>query len=248
GGSGVAGAGGSVNQPVCPNTSRGAAMVAVPVQNGAAYCVDRTEVTNAEYLAFLNSDETGTEVIPGNVCAWNTSFVPTASWPPVQNEANLPVVFVDWCDAAAYCAWAGKRLCGRVGGGAVGFDPPDTTESQWYRACSKNDAFKYPYGDEYEASRCNGNDYGVGNRVAAGSLACEGGYPGIEDMSGNVLEWDDSCASANGATDLCRVRGGSFEHDESHLRCDNEDYAHRQDKLYHVGIRCCADSLVAAPD
>ena len=254
GGSGNAGSGGSGNAgsgggPTCPATSRGATMVPVPVDNGASYCIDRTEVTNAEYQAFLSSPDAGaSEVIPSNPCSWNTSYVPTASWPPQSGEGNLPVVFVDWCDAKAYCAWAGKRLCGKVGGGAIAFDPPDSNESQWYRACSRNDARKFPYGDEYEPATCNGDDHGVGQRVAAGSMSCEGGYSNLEDMSGNVMEWDDSCGSTNGATDLCRVRGGSFEHDQSHLICGNGDSAHRQDKLYHVGIRCCADTSISTPD
>ena len=29
-------------------------------------------------------------------------------------------------------------------------------------------------------------------------------------MSGNVWEWEDSCQTQNGATDQCRLRGGSF--------------------------------------
>ena len=47
-----------------------------------------------------------------------------------------PIVWVDWCDAYAYCKGVGKRLCGAIGGGPVDFHTgyADTNQSQWYRA------------------------------------------------------------------------------------------------------------------
>jgi len=215
-------------------------MVHVAVDNGNSYCIDRTEVTNAEYLTYLNSPSI--DPVPVGVCAWDTTHVPSAAWPPDDpNAAARPVVYVDWCDAQAYCAWAGKRLCGRVGGGPVAHDP--VAAGEWYRACSGGTGLSYPYGNNYIGSACNGLDNGVGSTVAVGSkTTCVGGYAGIYDMSGNVLEWDDSCASSNGASDLCRVRGGSYEHGAANLVCANPDSTHRQDKLAQVGFRCCADA------
>jgi formylglycine-generating enzyme required for sulfatase activity len=208
-----------------------------------AYCIDRTEVTNAEYALFLDSATVEVEVVPVGACAFNTSRVPTALWPPSASENSLPVVFVDWCDAAAYCEWAGKRLCGRVGGGPIPYDNVAAPDGEWYRACSAAGDREFPYGDAYQPNACNGLDYGEAERVPVGTIpACQGGYSGLYDMSGNVFEWDDSCAGSDGASDSCRVRGGSYENVSANLRCDNPDYAHRQDKAGHIGIRCCANA------
>jgi hypothetical protein len=34
-------------------------------------------------------------------------------------SGNFPITNVDWCDAYAYCAGIGKRLCGKIGGGTL---------------------------------------------------------------------------------------------------------------------------------
>ena len=72
-------------------------------------CVDSTEVTNAHYQAFL--EQMPSAAAGPDVCDWNDSFVPQG-WPLATGTEDHPVGGVDWCDANAYCAWAGKRLCG----------------------------------------------------------------------------------------------------------------------------------------
>lgn len=84
-----------------------------PVDVGT-YCVDSTEVTGRQYLEFLAAKAGDTSGQPVD-CSWNTTFEPAADIDP--NE--YPVAFVDWCDALAYCTWAGKRLCGKIGGGPL---------------------------------------------------------------------------------------------------------------------------------
>lgn len=150
---------------------------------------------------------------------------------------------VDWCDARAYCAWAGKRLCGRIDGGAV---PAAVRSSaladEWYRACSAAGTRAFPYGDTYNPQACNGPARtGVNGRLPVASLAtCMGGYPGLFDMGGNLQEWEDSCDDG-GAAAACAVRGGSYA-STNDLSCIQQgSWARDRGGQSDVGIRCCSD-------
>jgi formylglycine-generating enzyme required for sulfatase activity len=127
GSSGAAGTGGSGGtEPVVEP----ATMVQLP----AGFWIDSTEVTRAQYRAWLQTKPTyGGQ--PAE-CSWNDDYTPGCHW-PAGEEPNHPVVCVDWCDAYAYCQGVGKRLCGKIGGGPNGIDDyADATKSQWYYACS----------------------------------------------------------------------------------------------------------------
>jgi formylglycine-generating enzyme required for sulfatase activity len=158
---------------------------------------------------------------------------------------------VNWCDAYMYCAWAGKRLCGNPDGGSS--DPNNANNpviDEWYRACSHNadGLHVYPYGLTYDASACNGADYDAQSPLRSLST-CQGGYPGIFDMSGNVIEWEDSCTptptspdagDTSGASDFCNVRGGSFLSTGSQITCDLGILVQRWGGGNDNGFRCCS--------
>jgi sulfatase modifying factor 1 len=79
----------------------------VAIRVGAApntFCIDATEVTNAQYRAFLAAKGSDLGGQP-ETCTWNTSYLPGV-WPVPPTLDGFPVVTVDWCDAHAYCAWA----------------------------------------------------------------------------------------------------------------------------------------------
>ena len=193
------------------------------------YCIDSTEVTESQYAAFITAKGSDTSGQPA-YCAWNTSYAPRTSggctptsFDPT-NRPNHPVKCVDWCDAYAYCAWAGKRLCGRVTGGPL---TPGSALGAWQAACSREGTRAYPYGNNYIGNYCVSADYdGVSGyqpstdvlRPVASLPTCEGGYPGIWDMSGNLWEWEDSCDASSGADDTCQIRGSSFQQGDREQR------------------------------
>jgi formylglycine-generating enzyme len=181
----------------------------------AGYCIDGREVIEEKWAAFLAADA---GKLPTE-CAFKTGFSAGSA-----RGAALPVSDVDWCDAFAYCAWAGKRLCGA---------------QEWTKACTGGTSRVYPYGDVFDDQKCNGGPLGA--PAAPGTFAqCVGPIPGIVDMSGNMDEWTRACATQTGATDLCESRGGDWKNDPAtELMCSSALARPRDTILDYVGFRCC---------
>src|SRR5215472_11328194 len=72
----------------------------------AGFCIDKTEVTNERYVAFLIA--TGADGGGTGACDGTSVF----EGPGAESFAHpqFPIRGVDWCAAKAYCEWAGKRL------------------------------------------------------------------------------------------------------------------------------------------
>jgi formylglycine-generating enzyme required for sulfatase activity len=244
----------------CPSN-----MIAVPAPGRAgAYCVGATEVTVDEYKAFYEASLANpTLVALPAACAFKTTYNPGFR----RDGGATPITAIDWCDAYAYCAWIGGHLCGRIGGGTLittsSLPQNDPAQSQWYDGCSMAGNQKFPYGDTYDPEKCNGAER-TGSGDGPDPLpvksvpTCQGAYPGLFDMSGNVSEWTDECDQpASSATacspdgdggrtcDFCAVRGGTWRHynpppEADHVACAAIDSDPRDHKLGELGLRCCA--------
>ena len=173
---------------------------------------------------------------------------------------------VDWCDARAYCEWAGKRLCAGLGGRE---EPPDPREgdpgsSEWQFACTNGGTTAYPYGAQYIAGKCvdkrsssaivspprpacTGPGCAVGaqsetadRRIGSvGSRQCTGTsepFNRIFDLSGGLLEWTATCDEKE---QNCVVQGSSFAQDPA--ACAEGGTAYGRETHPAVGFRCCAD-------
>jgi len=202
-----------------------------------SYYVDSTEVSKAQYDIFLAAKGSDTS---GQIaeCSWNKSYAPDGA----AVDDPRPIVNVDWCDAAAYCSWADKRLCGAIGGGPVAAtDLNDVTKSQMYLACAGLDGERYPYGG-FTLIKDNCNEYFSGYMADVGKFTkCEGHYTGIFDLVGNAAEWIDSCDSNGGADhslDNCQLGGGSYIKDQ--YTCQTYFDNPRNDGADVFGFRCCS--------
>lgn len=216
----------------CP-ALHGSTMVSIE----GKFCIDRTEVTNTQYAEFLASNPSVAQQPPE--CAWNTSF---ASAAPL-GAAQVPVGSVNWCDALAYCKYAGKALCGSLTGAAVtlgtaNFDPK---ASAWMYACTHggDGQHPYPYGAAVDNTACNTTS--VAPVDVATNPKCEGGYAGVFDMVGNIKEWENSCRLAldgGHSQDDCRRRGGGYN-TGINVACDFPEVETRAYASARSGIRCC---------
>jgi formylglycine-generating enzyme required for sulfatase activity len=229
---------------VC-KSPRAGGMDGVLVQN--EFCIDSTETPYALYDVFLNDPATNTTGQTPE-CAWNTTFA--QPYDPYQNDsqrAQRPMVNIDWCDAFAFCKYWGKHLCGARGdGGPLDFDAQPAKTSQWYTACTNGTSQQYPYGQVYDASACN-----VGAATSSqGSLdlvgnpaTCQGGVPGLFDMSGNAQEYENDCEhTADAAADRCHFRGGTYFFPPGSVTCaaiggGNDNF--RSEIGPYNAIRCC---------
>jgi formylglycine-generating enzyme required for sulfatase activity len=207
------------------------------------FLIDSTEVTNAQYQLFLDADipQEWMDFLEPTVCSWKTDFIPD-NWPAANPDR--PVAGVDWCDAMVYCYWAGRHLCGRIGGGEANVNlATDANENEWYYVCSDDGTNTYPYGGPYDPMACNTVDYAAGLPLDVGSIpTCEGGFPGVFDMSGNVWEWSNSCEHDPNVADneqRCTRRGGSYFNVDSDTRCGVDSRRARDFRNVSHGFRCC---------
>ena len=103
---------------------------------------------------------------------------------PTWTVVNHPVVGVSWYEAVAYCNWLNATKPPDRGF----FHLPD--EAMWEKAARGTDSRRWPWGNEWDATKLNSREGGIGRTSAVGIFPA-GRMPDYDvyDAAGNVWEW-----------------------------------------------------------
>ncbi|MBI2923344.1 MAG: SUMF1/EgtB/PvdO family nonheme iron enzyme [Planctomycetes bacterium] len=132
------------------------------------FWIQRHEVTNDEYVAFLEAMK-GAEKPPTVPKHW-------VNGKPPDGKGNLPARGLTFEDARRYAEWKG-----------AGWRLP--SEEEWEKAARGTDGRLYPWGEAFEAGKANTAAFAT-TALPPGSMKDSDVSPyGVFDMCGNVAEW-----------------------------------------------------------
>ena len=179
------------------------------------FYIDLWPVTNEEYQRF---------VLESNID-------PPAKWRNgkfLEKKAKHPVTGVSWYEAVAYASWAGKRL---------------PTAAEWEKAARGTDGRSYPWGEGFDALRCNTSESGKRETTPVTQYQTAISVYGILDMAGNVWEWTSDEIQPRGLGRQTRetkrvLKGGSWKTSKGSAECAAFTSAWPQEQIEDTGFRC----------
>lgn len=197
-----------------------------------AYYLGMHPVTNAQYARFLDMRGPAESDLRKWIRLDGDCFVRKSAngYEAYGEKQNHPVVQVSWYGAIAYCNWAEVRL---------------PSELEWEKGSRGIDGREYPWGDEWDATKCrNSENRGDDTTDDVWSYPDGCSYWGHYQMAGNVWEW---CAdgyedggyerykrgdlSAPRSREYRVLRGGSWRDvTPDHFRCAGRYW-------FHAGFR-----------
>jgi len=201
-----------------------------------AFAISRVPITNAQYRLFVEA----------------TGYEPPEDWEnvrPPKGKGSHPVVNVSWYDALVYCEWLSQATGKRI---------TLPSEAEWEKAVrGDKDQRQYPWGDAFDATRCNCWELGLGDTTPVGVFP-DGASPyGVLDLSGNVWEWtrsifrdypydpQDGREELEAGDDVPRVlRGGAFLNEAWDVRCACRSRLSPRRRYRYLGFRVVVVSPV----
>lgn len=195
-----------------------------------SFFIDKHPITNIQYKRFV--DDTAHKA-PSH---WESGSYPSG-------RAAYPVTNVSWKDAAAYAEWVGKRL---------------PTEAELEKAARGVDERIYPWGNDFDESKCNSARSQIHRTTRIGKYSPAGDSPyGVCGLAGNVWEWVNDWYDRSYYRNAPRsnpsgpdsgkhkvLRGGSWESHSTNVRCSARFDASPEEAKNKYGFRCASD----APD
>ena len=194
-----------------------------------AYWIDKYPVTNKKYRAFILADGYGNQACwSPEGWKWKAEYNITCPkyWNDTKwNKADHPVVGVSYFEAEAYAKWVGKRL---------------PTEREWEKAARGEGGREYPWGDQFDKTKCNSSEAGLGRTTPVTQYSNGVSPYGCYDMAGNVWEW---CANwyEEEKKDSRVRRGGSWDTHLGALRVSSRSGYNADYRTLYIGFRLAQD-------
>ena len=141
-------------------------------------------------------------------------------------QDSHPMVNISWYDARAFVDWCGLSL---------------PTEEEWEKAARGSAGNRFPWGDEWDASKCCNGVGGAPTQTSPVSAHANGASPfGVVDMTGNVWEW---CENWHEENKTRAMRGGSWMNSfTGSFLATSRDHDYPTDWYCYHGFRCITRS------
>lgn len=143
------------------------------------------------------------------------------AWP--ANRADHPVTGISFFEAQAFVRW-----CNKISPPKSGWTWSLPLEDIWEFAARTETGLIYPWGDAFDAGKCNSAESGLGSTSAVTKYQDGASRLGCCDMVGNVWEF---VLASDAERDWCVLRGGSYKNNRfevrSYLRLTRVPNAHR---------------------
>ncbi len=174
----------------------------------------------------------------------------------LKEKDDHPVVLVSWEDAMAYCKWFNEFYKTELGNLTLRLP----SEAEWEKAARGAYGNEWPWGNEFDKSKCNSSEGGKKGTTPVGLYSAAGGDSpyGCADMVGNVWEWcadwfDDAEYKKRASGSVVNplgpqksssrvLRGGSFDSPQGNARCAYRGFFDPTDRFGSFGFRVCASS------